>query len=67
MIKYNELTQYVIEENGKFVVKDIGQSDTPIEPEQTESFFTEYVKPLTADERLELIEKAIDELAFGGM
>lgn len=67
MLEYNELTQYVIEENGELVVKDIKQTDTLIVPEQTESIFTEFVKPLSTDERLSLVEKAVDELALGGM
>ncbi len=50
MIKFNELTQYVIEENGVMVVKDIEQVDTPIEePPQVE--FVEYVEEPTLEER----------------
>lgn len=64
--EYNELTQYIIEENGILVVKDITQTDTPM-VEHTPQISEPYVPQPTESERIEQLEstqtKVIDCLA----
>lgn len=63
--EFDQLTQYVVEENGVLVVKDIARDDEPIVehmPEPSEP----YVPEPTLEERIQALEVMELERILGG-